>query len=208
MTVVQAFSIDQAARLTGISVNQLRNWDRDGFFRPSFASENRKEAFSRVYSFVDLASLKIISTLRNETKVSRQHLRDVGRRLASLGESNWTNITLYVLNRKVVFHNPATNSREEIVSGQAILDIPLEIVRSNMQRAVDAERQRTPDQFGRVEKNRFVAHAQEVVAGTRIPVRTILAFIRANYTDLQIIQEYPSLTVADILAVRKEGLAA
>jgi uncharacterized protein (DUF433 family) len=113
-----------------------------------------------------------------------------------------------VLNKKVVFHNPETDSKEEIVSGQAILDIPLEIVRSNMQRAVDAERLRTQDDFGRLEKSRFVAHAQTVVAGTRIPVRAIASFLKADYTDQQIIEEYPSLTSSDIDAVRKAGLAA
>jgi uncharacterized protein (DUF433 family) len=208
MTVVQAFSLEQASRLTGISVNQLRNWDGTGFFQPSLASENRREPFSRVYSFLDLASLKVISTLRNETKVSLQHLREVGKRLSKLGENKWASITLYVLNKKVVFHNPETDSKEEIVSGQAILDIPLEIVRSNMQRAVDAERLRTQDDFGRLEKSRFVAHAQTVVAGTRIPVRAIASFLKADYTDQQIIEEYPSLTSSDIDAVRKAGLAA
>lgn len=208
MTIVQAFSIEQASRLTGISVNQLRNWDRTGFFRPSLASENRREAFSRIYSFVDLASLKVISTLRNETKVSLQHLREVGKRLSKLGENNWASVTLYVLNKKVVFHNPDTDSKEEIVSGQAILDIPLEIVRSNMQRAVENERRRVADDIGRLEKSRFIAHAQTVIAGTRIPVRAIASFIRANFSDEQILEEYPSLTPEDIAAVRKTGLAA
>jgi DNA-binding transcriptional MerR regulator len=208
MTLVQAFSLEQASRLTGISVNQLRNWDRTGFFRPSLASENRREPFSRIYTFVDLASLKVISTLRNETKVSLQHLREVGKKLSKLGENKWASVTLYVLNKKVVFHNPETDSKEEIVSGQAILDIPLEVVRSNMQKAVDAERQRTSDEFGRLQKTRFVAHSQTVVAGTRIPVRAIVSFIKASYSDKQIIEEYPSLTVQDIDAIRKAGLAA
>jgi DNA-binding transcriptional MerR regulator len=208
MTLVQAFSLEQASRLTGISVNQLRNWDRTGFFRPSLASENRREPFSRIYTFVDLASLKVISTLRNETKVSLQHLREVGKKLSKLGENKWASVTLYVLNKKVVFHNPETDSKEEIVSGQVILDIPLEVVRSNMQKAVDAERQRTSDEFGRLQKTRFVAHSQTVVAGTRIPVRAIVSFIKASYSDKQIIEEYPSLTVQDIDAIRKAGLAA
>jgi len=155
-----------------------------------------------------LASLKVISTLRNETKVSLQHLREVGKKLSELGENKWASITLYVLNKKIVFHNPETDSKEEIVSGQAILDIPLEIVRSNMQRAVDAERLRTQDDFGRLEKNRFVVHAQTVVAGTRIPVRAIVSFLEASYSDQKIIEEYPSLTIDDIDAVRKAGLAA
>ena len=189
MIVVQAFSLEQASRLTGISTAQLRNWDRTGFFRPSFGAENRREPFSRVYSFLDLASLKVISTLRNETKVSLQHLREVGKKLAGLGENSWATVTLYVLKKKVVFHNPETESKEEIVSGQAILDIPLEVVRSNMQRAVEADRLRSPEDFGRVEKSRFVAHAQKVIAGTRIPVRAIVSFISENYSNQKLFSQ-------------------
>jgi uncharacterized protein (DUF433 family) len=77
-----------------------------------------------------------------------------------------------------------------------------------MQRAVEADRLRSPEDFGRVEKSRFVAHAQKVIAGTRIPVRAIVSFISENYSNQKIIEEYPSITEADIDAIRKAGLAA
>lgn len=206
--MVQAFSLEQTARLTGISSGQLLNWDRTGFFTPSLASHNRREVFSRVYSFNDLSSLKVIATLRNETKVSLQHLREVGRKLSRLGENSWTRITLFVLNKKVVFHNPDTDTKEEIVSGQAILDIPLQVVRSNMQRAVDADRVRSEKQLGQTEQRKFLSHSQIVIAGTRIPVKSVVAFIDAGYSNAMIIEEYPSLTVEDIEAVRRIGIAA
>lgn len=208
MVVVQAFSLEQAARLTGITVAQLKSWDRTGFFSPSLATENRKEPYSRVYSFQDIASLKVISILRNETKVSLQHLREVGRKLSSLGQNSWAKITLYVLKKRVVFYNPDTDKKEEIVSGQVVLDIPLEIVRSSMKAAVERERTRSSDDIGRLEKKKFYAHSRVVVAGTRIPVSTILAFMRANYSDSQIIAEYPILTVSDLDMVRRTGMAA
>lgn len=208
MVVVQAFSLEQTARLTGITSGQLLNWDRTGFFTPSLASDNRREVFSRVYTFNDLASLKVISTLRNETKVSLQHLREVGKKLSRLGENSWTKITLFVLNKKVVFHNPDTDTKEEIVSGQAILDIPLQVVRSNMQRAVEADRIRCEKQIGQTEQRKFLSHSQMVIAGTRIPVKSVAAFVDAGYSNAMIIEEYPSLTVEDIEAVRRIGIAA
>lgn len=208
MVVVQAFSLEQTARLTGISTGQLLNWDRTGFFTPSLASDNRREIFSRVYSFNDLSSLKVIATLRNETKVSLQHLREVGRKLSLLGDNSWTRITLFVLNKKVVFHNPDTDNKEEIVSGQAILDIPLQVVRTNMQRAVDADRVRSESQLGQTEQRKFLSHSQVVIAGTRIPVKSVAAFIAAGYSNQDIIAEYPSLTVEDIEAVRRTRIAA
>jgi DNA-binding transcriptional MerR regulator len=72
-TVIAAYSEGQAARLTGISVGQLRYWDRTEFFRPEFACEERRAAFSRIYSYLDLISLKVIARLRDET--SLQQLR-------------------------------------------------------------------------------------------------------------------------------------
>jgi uncharacterized protein (DUF433 family) len=208
MSIVQAFSLEQTSRLTGVSVAQLRNWDRSGFFCPTFAADNRREAYSRIYSFVDLASLKIINTLRTEAKVSLQHLRDVGKKLKALGEDSWTRITLYVVKRKVVFYNPETDMKEEIVSGQKILDIPLEVVCSSMHAAIEADRKRAPENFGQIEKSRFIAQSQEVIAGTRIPVRAVVSFIEAGYTNDQIILEYPSLTPKDIDAIKEAKLAA
>lgn len=208
MTVIQAFSLEQASRLTGVSVPQLRNWDRSGFFVPAMASSNRREAFSRIYSFRDLASLKVINTLRNETKVSMQHLREVGKKLSCLGENAWSRVTLYVLNRRVIFHNPDTATKEEVVSGQAILDIPLEIVRANMQAEIDLDRRRPQSSFGVIDQKRYVAHSQKVFSGTRIPIRAVQSFLSAGYSVKEIIEEYPSLTEIDIDVVRTIGNAA
>lgn len=208
MIVVQAFTLDQASRLTGISTAQLRNWDRTGFFSPSMASENRREAFSRIYTFNDLASLKVLNTLRNETKVSMQHLREVGRKLASMGEVSWAQIRLYVLNKKVVFHSPETDAKEEVVSGQAILDIPLEIVRVNLQKAIEQDRLRDPNTFGQISKTKHVASSQSVISGTRVPVRAIRAYLNAGFSIEEIIAEYPDLTESDVLAVSRSEDAA
>jgi MerR HTH family regulatory protein len=48
-TVITAFSDEQVERLTGVTRQQLRYWDRTGFFRPTFASEDRRAAYSRIY---------------------------------------------------------------------------------------------------------------------------------------------------------------
>ena len=64
--VVMAFSEEHVARLTGITVHQLRYWDRTGFFHPAFAADDRKVAFSRVYSFKDVVSLRVLNILRNK----------------------------------------------------------------------------------------------------------------------------------------------
>jgi uncharacterized protein (DUF433 family) len=199
--VISAFTEDQVERLTGISQRQLRYWDRTKFFVPSMAYEDRRSAYSRLYSFRDIVSLKIVSALRNEANVSLPHLREVKEKLAHLGDDLWAKTTLYVLNRRVIFASPTINGvNEEIVSGQAILSIPLKIVSGNMEDAVKSLHKRDDNSIGKVERRKSVAQNQMVIAGTRIPVRSIKAFAEAGYTIDQIIAEYPTLTPDDIRA--------
>lgn len=211
VVVIAAFSEDQVVRLTGISKTQLRYWDRTQFFSPSYADEDRRQAYSRVYSFRDIVCLNVLSALRNDAKVPLPHLREVKDKLAHLGEDMWAKTTLYVLNRRVIFDNPETRAREEVVTGQSILQIPLEVVRGKMADAVKLLWARDKTKVGAVEKLRTVAHNQPVIAGTRIPVRAIKSFADAGYSIKRIIAEYPSLTRADVeaaLAYKDEKKAA
>jgi Predicted transcriptional regulators len=83
--VIAVFTADQASRLTGVSRRQLGSWDRNGFFKPSIVYGERG-AYARLYSFRDLLSLKVLNQLRNKTRVSLDHLREVKRDLSHLGE--------------------------------------------------------------------------------------------------------------------------
>jgi uncharacterized protein (DUF433 family) len=199
--VVSAFTEDHVERLTGISQRQLRYWDRTGFFAPSLAYEDRRSPYSRLYSFRDIVSLKIVSALRNEANVPLPHLREVKEKLAHLGDDVWAKTTLYVLNRRVIFDSPGNRDRkEEVVSGQVMLQIPLKVVSGSMEEAVRALRKRDDAAIGKIERRKNIAHNQAVIAGTRIPVRSIKAFAEAGYTTKQIQKEYPTLTAEDIKA--------
>lgn len=198
--VIAAFTQDQAERLTGVSKPQLLYWDRTEFFIPSMAYGDRRAPYSRLYSFRDLVSLKVLNALRNEANVPLPHLREVKEKLAHLGDDLWAKTTLYVLNRKVIFHNPDDAAREEVVSGQAILEIPLRVVTTGVEDAVKALRQRDSASIGKIEKQRNIAHNAAVIAGTRIPVRSIKAFAAAGYSIQDISKEYPTLTADDIRA--------
>lgn len=193
--IVAAFTEEEAANLTGLTVRQLRHWDRTKFFAPSLANDNRSLAYARLYSFRDLVALRVLNSLRNDAGVSMQHLRDVKERLLTLGEG-WATTTLFVLKKKVVFFNSATQSNEEVVSGQGVLQIPLEIVADNMNARVKAWRRRDESRAGHVETRQ--GFGVPVVAGTRIPVENIKAFAESGFTVEQIMQEYPTLTRADI----------
>jgi DNA-binding transcriptional MerR regulator len=202
-TIIAAFTEDQVARLTGVSQTQLRYWDRTGFFVPTLAYEDRRAPYSRLYTFRDLVSLKVINALRNDAAVPLPHLRKVKEKLVHLGDDVWAKTTLYVLNKRVIFDSPGGKTREEILSGQVILQIPLKVVSGNMEQAIKAMSVRAPSSIGRTERKRNVVHNELVVAGTRIPVRSIKSFAEAGYSVDQIRKEYPTLTDSDIRAAIK-----
>jgi uncharacterized protein (DUF433 family) len=208
INIISAFTEEQVARLTGVSKRQLGLWDRDGFFVPALAYADRTQSFSRLYSFRDLVSLKVLNQLRNETKVPLSHLREVKEKLAHLGDDLWAKTTLFILGKRVVFENPETGAKEDVVSGQGVLQIPLRVVTGDMHERVKKLNERDATQIGHFDRKRNVAYNQVVVAGTRIPVRGIRAFADAGYTVEQIRNEYPTLTEEDIRAAMKLDAAA
>jgi len=205
--VVSAFTEDQVARLTGISLGQLRYWDRTDFFRPALGYENRRAAHSRIYSFRDIVCLKVVNAIRNDANVPLPRLRAAKEKLRHLGDDLWAKTTLYVLNRRIVFFNPETDRKEDVETGQIVLEIPLKVVSGDMEAAVRVLRRRDKGSIGRVERDRGVMSNQEVIAGTRIPVRSVKAFADAGYSIDAIQKEYPTLTERDIKAAIKHAAA-
>lgn len=198
--VVMAFSEEHVERLTGITVHQLRYWDRTEFFHPEFAAEDRRAAFSRVYSFKDVVSLRVLNILRNQHSVPLPHLREVSKKLAHLADDRWTLTTLYVLKKKVNFEEPETGQKREVISGQYAPGIPLAVVVEDTERDVNELRKRDATMVGTLVQNRLVAHNAVVVAGTRIPAAAIKRFADTGYSTAEILKEYPDLTEQDVKA--------
>lgn len=206
--VISAFTEQQVERLTGVTMRQLRYWDGTGFFKPRFGYAERQLPYSRIYSFRDMVCLKVLNELRNKAKVPLPHLRQVKLKLAKLGEDLWAKTTLYVLNKRVVFDNPDTEKKEEVVTGQTVFEIPLHVVVGDIQKRIDEMRARKPTSVGQLERRRGLVHNQWVISGTRVPVRGIQEFSAAGYTNEQILKQYPSLTLEDIKAALSHGKAA
>jgi DNA-binding transcriptional MerR regulator len=72
-SVITGFTEAQAARLTGVSLRQLRYWAADSFFAPSLTMPDLPHL--PLYSFRDLVSLKVLNQLRNKEKIPLQELR-------------------------------------------------------------------------------------------------------------------------------------
>lgn len=198
--VIAAFSEEHVERLTGLTKAQLRYWDRTGFYRPSYAEENRRLAYSRIYSFKDVLALRTLGVLRRQYNVPLQHLRKVAARLSHMADALWTKTTLYVLNRKVAFDDPEGGRPREVVSGQYALGLPLAVIVSDTERGIAGIQKRRPEQIGHIERSPHVARNAWVVAGTRIPTSAIRRFAEAGYPAARIVKEYPDLTPDDVRA--------
>ncbi|MET4607650.1 uncharacterized protein (DUF433 family) [Bradyrhizobium sp. JR4.1] len=205
--IVSAFTADQVMQLTGLTMRQLAYWDGLGFFQPQYAAEDRRAPYARIYSFKDVVGLRTLSILKNQYKCSLPHLREVAAELSTYSAAPWAEITLYVWKRKVQFQEPETGRVRGVVDGQYAM-LPIRSVMEDVRNAANRLRQRHVDQIGKIEKHRFVSHQAEVISGTRIRVATIQRFIQAGYSTDQILKEYPTLTAADVDAVRRHGSVA
>jgi uncharacterized protein (DUF433 family) len=198
--VIVALTEDHVSAITGLSKGQLRAWDKRGFFVPKFAYDDRRSAYSRIYSFKDVVGLKAIAELRQKHHISIKKLEAVARMMEQRGFEHWADIKLYVVKGEVHFREPASDEVESIADGQLAMLPIIEII-SDVTAQVEKLKHRASDQFGRIKRSKHVARNSWVVAGTRIPTATIRRYLEAGFSKDYIISEYPSLTGDDIDAV-------
>jgi uncharacterized protein (DUF433 family)/DNA-binding transcriptional MerR regulator len=202
-TVLAAFSEEQTERLTGLSRSQLRYWDRTSFYSPTYAETNRRIAFSRIYSFKDIVALRVLHVLRNQYKISLQHLRDVSVKLRRLTDNPdcWIETKLYPLNGRVVWYEPGTALPQEVASGQYVASVVLsDVVQETKRAVVLLPTSRDAAKIGAVKKSKYILQNTAVLAGTRIPIATIKRFAEAGYSVEEILKEYPDITAKDVEA--------
>lgn len=204
---ILALSAEHMVKLTGLTMRQLSYWDKTGFFKPEYAADNRRSPNSRVYSFRDAVGLRTISKLLNERGVSLPHLKQVAAKLAAYTDRPWSELKLRVWNRRVQFDEPETGATRDVVHGQYVL-LPIIDVIHEVETGLEELKRRDPATVGRFERHRYVSHNDLVVAGTRVPVATVLEYLDDGYPPIDIVSEFPALTEEDIEAVRKDGRTA
>jgi uncharacterized protein (DUF433 family) len=205
--VIRAFSADHVVSLTGLSKGQLRYWDRTGFFKPRFLAENPRNPYNRIYSFKDVVGLKTLGILRKRYGIPLQQLRKVAERLAQYGDP-WARLVLYVDRKEIHFKEPESQRVRGVLSGQ-FSSLPLESIIHEVKAESAKLKERNVAQFGCVVRHRYVMHNARVIAGTRIPTRTIWRFHEAGYSVADILREYPMLTDKDVrAAIQSEQNAA
>lgn len=200
--LLAAFSVEHAARVTGLTKSRLTRWDKEGFFSPEYLDENdRGNPYARVYSFTDLVGLRTLAILVDDYKISLKELRQTYPELARQVKHPWSEKELSVWKKKVVWKDSDNVPRDR--HGQLVgKHIELRTIASEVAQKAEALRNRNKALHGTTERRRHIAHNAEVVAGTRIPVKAVHSFIDAGYNDDQIMDEYPSLTKADVQFIR------
>ena len=196
-SILSVFAESHVIAVTGLSRHQLRAWDREGLLQPDYGAENRRDPYSRVYSFQDLVGLKTIAVLKKQFKISTQKLKAVARSLIGRGFSDWYRLKLYVVKGEVHFVDPHCDDVEGVETGQLAM-LPIIDVINDVTDKVEELKRRSPSDIGKFEKSRFVLRNARVVRGTRIPVSAIQSFARAGYSVAQILREYPSLSALDV----------
>lgn len=201
MTTIVAFTADHVCQLTGLTKRQLSYWDRTGFFAPHYADESRRRPYSRIYDFRDVVGLRAIALLINKYNIPTRRLRSIGEWLAQQHETPWASLKFYVGGGEVFFDNPNTGERMATrPHGQEVFPFEMIEVVREMEEAANRLRERTPDQIGRIVRNRYVLGNRPVLDGTRIPTSTVWNFHEAGYDADAIIHAYPRLTPDDIRA--------
>ncbi len=205
-TVIRAFSAEHATRIAGMSERTLAYWDRTAFFKPQFATIGDGRQQVRVYSFRDLVSLRTLRVLRDRHRISLQHLRTVLDKLTAYSDAPFAELTLRVQGQEVHFDEPDTGRTRGVVSGQYVL-LPIIDVINDVHAAANRMTRRAETDYGKTEQHRNISHNLRVISGTRVPVRAIQRFLEAGHTTSTIMEEYPSITSADIEAIRSEIVA-
>jgi uncharacterized protein (DUF433 family) len=203
MTVLLAFTLEHAARVTQLSERRIRYWNQTDVVKPSLANEATGGAYGRIYSFQDLVALRTVAQLRDKFGVSLQKLREVGCRLHQHADRPWSELRFYASGKHLFFQDPQSKLLVSALSpGQMPLLQTLDLLAVARETAERANRlvERQESDIGRVATNRYVASNRPVIAGTRIPTEAIWDFHEDGYGIKEIIAEYPRLTSKDIKA--------
>lgn len=190
MVRIVAFTPHEVCRITGLSPRQLRDWDATGLVGP----RNREvgQPRLRVYSFRDVVALRTVAQLRE--RLPFLELKRVAAWLQERYEEPWGTLTFHVTDRKAVFDD---------LSGKPVGSEPsfsISLADIERESAADAEAllQRTPDQEGRIVRNRHVQRNAWVVDGTRIPTSAVWDLHTSGFDTAAIQREYPRLSSKDI----------
>lgn len=204
---VLAIPDKRARELAGITVDQLRYWERIGLVVPSIRRQISPRNVVRLYSFEDMLELLVAAELRHRPGISLQHIQRI---VAHLRDRDFSaplrEVRFATYGTSIYFQYPDGTWSGDVAPNQIIFwqAISLDLVGAK----INAVRSRDPEMAGKVVRRRGVQGSKPIFEGTRIPVGTVQRYLDAGYETDAIIKEYPLLTPADIEAARQYATAS
>ncbi len=212
--MIEAFTQDLVARITGLSRRQLEYWDQLGVVHPSIATHEWR--MPRLYSFRDLMKLKVATEMRKRKMLPSQIKHMMGE-LEGLGFDDPLLTVRFVgdpeekvarlvgddeaqaLGNRVYYIDPRTGpmSARQVGQKAQVFDLTVRDLRSGLEATID---QLTRRPTGQITKVRQVQGSAPVVAGTRVPTSTIAQMRDEGWGVHRTIAALPSLTAKDVRA--------
>lgn len=196
---------DRAAEIAGVTRRQADDWDRTGLVRPGVRRRISQRNVVRLYGFSDLVELYTVGQLLRQN-IAFRHIRSLMTYLREEGvERPLREVVFATHGRDIYFQRADATWAGGQIPDQIMIRqvLPLEEIRKVVR--AKAESRRSQEDIGRIVRLRRVHGSRPVLAGTRIPVEAVAAYLERGYDDSRILRAYPQLDQADIEAVRGSG---
>lgn len=203
MELEGVFTSEQLMRLTGITRQRLAYW-LDTNVIAADVDRAKGRGRIRLFSFSNLVEVRVALWLRD--KVPLQLIREIVARLRErdgalhpLAEVSFGVIEGAKKSRDRVIVKGADGVWENWSSGQKVMEItiPLKYFSDDLHSKAVADRRRQR-RAGKVEKRRGALGSVPLIAGTRVPVRSIQSLTDAGWDIDRILDNYPGLKRSDI----------
>lgn len=194
-----AFGEDQAAELSGIQLRTIREWTTKGLIRPAVQRRVGQRSV-RLFYFDDMLALLVAAELRAHFPLQQirkvvDHLRDHEGVAEPLVEVRFSTDR----SKNIMFERSDATVSDDSRTNQIVLSqiLHLEPLRARLR----AGGSRDANEVGTFERKRGRLGSKETIAGTRIPVAQVDEYLDAGRSPAQILESFPSLTMADVEAV-------
>jgi DNA-binding transcriptional MerR regulator/uncharacterized protein (DUF433 family) len=197
----------RAAGLAGVSMAQLRYWERTGLVVPSIRRQLSERNTVRLYRFQDLLELLVAAELRHRPGISLQHIRRLVGFLHDEGfRAPLRELKFATHGSDIYVQYPDGTWAGDPHLGQLVFHqvISLDLLSARIEALSD----RDPAAAGKVVRRRGVHGSGPIFAGTRILVATVQRYLSEGFGPADIIAEYPSLTPEDIETARHYAVAS
>ena len=191
----------RVARLGNVSERRLDYWEKTGLLSSTVEKRLSGSRVIRLYGFTDAMTALVLAALRE--RVSLQHVRQIIAHLRRI-DFRVTEVRFAIAGNRVHFQLPDGTWGDATDLGQIVLSEVLDL--QPLRAAVLGAGERSDEQQGKIERRRGVHGSKPVVAGTRVPVKAVQAYLARGKSVAEIIEAYPALTPTDVDAIR--GLAS